>query len=333
MVSTDYFSYAGKSFFIVVDRYSGWLSIYRAGKDGALGLIQTMKEYFSTFGIAQQVTSDGGPQYTSQMTRKFFKDWGVCHRITSSYFPHANTRAELGVKSAKRMLRENIGLDGNLRTDQFLRALMIHRNTPDRDTGLSPAQVIFGRATRNFFPIKPGNYQPRQEWRISMQQRELALAQRHVRKGGDLAEHTKKLAPLGVGQVVLIQNQSGKNPRRWERSGQVVEVLAFDQYRIKVDGSGRISLRNRRFLRPITPYNRIETGTQDGQEGADSVEPPLGDSLTKVPRRSERVRHPPQRYGIGVINGSRSSQEGGHRRAATYSIQCRYQPTIDSIDV
>ena len=220
-------------------------------------------------------------------------------------------------------------IDGNLKTDQFLRALMIHRNTPDRDTGLSPAKVIFGRATRNFFPIKPGNFQPRPEWRISMQQRELALAQRHVRKGGDLAEHTKKLAPLEIGQVVLIQNQSGKNPRRWERSGQVVEVLTFDQYRIKVDGSGRISLRNRRFLKPITPYNRIKTGTQDG---ADSVEPPPGESATQVLRRSERVKHPPQRYGIGGISGSRSFHEGGHRRAADYDIQRRRQPTISSAD-
>ena len=114
------------------------------------------------------------------MTEKFFRDWGVSHRITSSYFPHSNTRAEIGVKSAKRMLRENLGPNGSLKTDQFLRALMVHRNTPDRDTGVSPAQVIFGRATKNFFPIKPGNFKPRSEWRINSQQREIALARRHT---------------------------------------------------------------------------------------------------------------------------------------------------------
>ena len=52
MVCTDYFSFAGKSYFIMVDRYSGWLLVYKAAKDGAEGLISTMKEYFSTFGIA-----------------------------------------------------------------------------------------------------------------------------------------------------------------------------------------------------------------------------------------------------------------------------------------
>ena len=110
MVCTDYFSFAEKSYYIIVDRYSGWLSVYKATKDGATGLISTMKEYFSTFGIAEQVTSDEGSQYTSQKTQKFFNDWGISHRTSSSYFPHSNQRAEQGVKSAKRMIRDKISI-------------------------------------------------------------------------------------------------------------------------------------------------------------------------------------------------------------------------------
>ena len=37
------------------------------------------------------------------------------------------------------------------------------------DTGLSPAQLIFGRATRkNFFSIKQGNLQRRIEWKSNL---------------------------------------------------------------------------------------------------------------------------------------------------------------------
>ena len=96
-VCTDYFSFAGKSYYIVVDRYSGWLSIYKAGKDGAAGFISTMKEYFSTFGISSEVSSDEGSQYTSQATQNFFKPWAVQHRLSSVYYPHSNQRAEQGV--------------------------------------------------------------------------------------------------------------------------------------------------------------------------------------------------------------------------------------------
>ena len=53
---------------------------------------------------------------------------------------------------------------------------MLHRNTPDRDTGLSPSQIIFGRAVRKYFPIKPGNLTLHSEWRVTMEQREKALA-------------------------------------------------------------------------------------------------------------------------------------------------------------
>ena len=35
----------------------------------------------------------------------------------------------------------------------------------------------------------------------------------------------------------------------------VVETLDHDQYRIRIDGSGRTTLRNRRFIRPIIPFN------------------------------------------------------------------------------
>ena len=64
-----------------------------------------------------------------------------------------------------------------------------------------------------------------------MEQREKALARRHAVRGKDLSDHTKTLVPLEVGQVVLVQNQTNKNPSRWDRSGHVVEVLPFYQYK------------------------------------------------------------------------------------------------------
>ena len=152
------------------------------------------------------------------------------------------------------MLRENVSNTGTLDTDKFRRAILTHRNTPDRDTGVSPAQIVFGRPIRDFIPIKPGLYQPRQEWVLTRERRELALARRHVVQERRLTEHTKTLPKLKVSDVVMIQNQSGPHPLKWDRSGMVVEVLPFDQYKVKMDGSGRLSLRNRKFLRPITPF-------------------------------------------------------------------------------
>ena len=52
------------------------------------------------------------------------------------------------------------------------------------------------------------------------------------------------------------QNQAGNHPRRWERTGIVVETKDHDQYNVGVDGTGRLTLRNRRFLRNFTPIFR-----------------------------------------------------------------------------
>ena len=51
--------------------------------------------------------------------------------------------------------------------------------------------------------------------------------------------------------MVQIQNQRGVNPKRWCKSGKIVEKLEFNQYLVKVDGGGRLTRRNRRFLKKI----------------------------------------------------------------------------------
>ena len=59
---------------------------------------------------------------------------------------------------------------------------------------------------------------------------------------------------LDVGDRVMFQNQSGRFPKKWDKSGVVIEKKGNDQHVVKVDGSGRLTLRNRRFLRKYKPH-------------------------------------------------------------------------------
>ncbi|KAK8372773.1 hypothetical protein O3P69_019987 [Scylla paramamosain] len=45
-----------------------------------------------------------------------------------------------------------------------------------------------------------------------------------------------------------MQNQASGT---WDRTGLIVEALPYRQYTVRLDGSGRISLRNRKHLRPV----------------------------------------------------------------------------------
>ena len=158
------------------------------------------------------------------------------------------------VKSAKRMIMENTGPQGDVDIPAFQRAMLTYRNTPTPLDNRSPAEILFGRQIRDFVPVMPGKYEPCDTWKDTAANRKKALMERHAKEVEALLPHTRKMPPLKVGNSVRIQNQTGNAPRRWDKSGQVVEVRQNDQYAIKVHGSGRVTLRNRQFLRLYVPH-------------------------------------------------------------------------------
>ena len=68
--------------------------------------------------------------------------------------------------------------------------MLQYRNTPDRDTGLSPAQMTFGRPIMDFIPILPGSYRPHNTWIETSRGREEAMRARNVRNTERLTEQS-----------------------------------------------------------------------------------------------------------------------------------------------
>ncbi len=84
---------------------------------------------------------------------------------------------------------------------------------------------LFGTPIRDLIPILPGKYHPHSTWTDTLHQTEMALRHRHMTHQEKWSDHT----------------------------GTVIEVRQFHQYLVRVDGSGRHTLRNRKFLRKYTP--------------------------------------------------------------------------------
>ena len=148
----------------------------------------------------------------------------------------------------------NISPNGNLNNDSFLRSLLQLCNTPDPDCDLSPAEIVFGHPLRDAFSFVNqlatfSNRFIRRTWREAWRAKEAALRVGAKRTNDALSSRTLPLRPLRCGDCVFIQNQRGRHPRSSDKVGTVVEELDFDQYNVKVGGSGRITRRNRRFLR------------------------------------------------------------------------------------
>ena len=261
-IFADYFCFAGHNYLIVGDRLSGWTEIFSTPSgtpgSGARGLVKCLRRMFSMFGVPMILSSDGGPEFAAEFTRDFLRKWGVQHRISSAYNPKSNGRAEVAVKSAKRLLRSNINKSGSLDSDKLLRAMLTFRNTPDMDCHLSPAQILFGHPLRDALSfsskLRKFSYpMMSRRWREAWDLKEDALRTRYVRNTENMNRTCKPLPPLKAKDRCFIQNGHGNHPRKWGSTGEIMEVLPFDKYVIKVDGSRKLTTRNRRFLKLYSP--------------------------------------------------------------------------------
>ena len=94
-------------------------------ESGAQGLCKALRRIMITFGVPIEISSDGGPEFSAGETKAFLKKWGIQHRLSSVAFPSSNGRAELAVKTAKRMLMDNISPNGSLDNDSMVRVLLM----------------------------------------------------------------------------------------------------------------------------------------------------------------------------------------------------------------
>ena len=180
--------------------------------------------------------------------------WKVAIRQSSAYYPQSNGRAEAGVKSLKRLLKGNIGSRGAINTDSIAYALLQYRNTPMRGINKSPSELALGRQLRDSIPLPRERYNINQNWARQLRNREKQMIETNEASKMYYNSKSKELKPLTTNDKVLCQNERTK---KWDRSGVIIEVLPYRQYSIRMDGSGRISLRNRRHLQKLNLSNNV----------------------------------------------------------------------------
>ena len=94
MIAADYCDVKGRTWLVVADRFSGWLSLFYYAKEAtAQDLIAKMKQIFTTFGVSEHFSSDEGSQFRAREFQQFLAQYGVEHRVSSAYFPHSNLHA------------------------------------------------------------------------------------------------------------------------------------------------------------------------------------------------------------------------------------------------
>ena len=64
---------------VTMDRLTGWPDVRRAknSDSGARGLVQLLRDLFTTIGIPEELAMDRGTEYVSHEVQQFLKTYGV----------------------------------------------------------------------------------------------------------------------------------------------------------------------------------------------------------------------------------------------------------------
>jgi len=157
MPTADLFSLGDKEYMVYTDRLSGFPLVAKyASSSSASTLVNDFCYLFCLMGVPNILRSDSGPQFRAELTQQFLHKWGVKWVPSSPGYPQSNGHAEASVKAVKHLLAKS---GGKLKSPEFQEGLLEFRNTPHAD-GLSPAQVLFGRALRSRLPASWRLYKP-----------------------------------------------------------------------------------------------------------------------------------------------------------------------------
>ena len=281
----------GNYFFILVDAHSKWVEIFKTKGTATSDVIRCLQHVYATFGLPVSIVSDNGPCFTSVEFKEFVNKGGVKHITTAVYKPSTNGLAEKMVQTFKNTLKKSTDPVG-LTIDKFL---FNYRLTPHSTTGVSPAELMFGRKMRNRFdlllPDGTSNHSPVNTDRVHsrVQAKQSSQIKNHCRR--------PRKAEFPVNSKVMARNY-GRYGGKWIPA-TIDKITGPLSYRCRLDDGEKIKRHQDQLHRradsvsPAPPLQRIP----NFNSGTDLTPAPMSEEDRQLPRRSERIRKPVVRYG------------------------------------
>ena len=133
--------------FTIIDRYTRWLEAVplqsMTAQDCARALLRT---WIARFGVPDELTSDQGRQFTSNLWKELNVSLGIHSQTTTAYHPQANGMVE----RTHRVLKERLMARGAASSwmDHLPLVLLGIRTSARADSNLCPAEMTFGTSLR-----------------------------------------------------------------------------------------------------------------------------------------------------------------------------------------
>ena len=274
---------------------SKWPEIIPLKTITARAVAEAMMKVFATTGIPLQLLTDQGSQFVGSLVAHLCRDLHIDKVKTAPYHPECNGVVERMHGTLGSMLTKAVSL-GQDWVGQVPFALFALRSSPNRDTGFSPFQLVFGHSVRTPLDIlhqgwaemsfQDLNTEEWSEWLVAR------LESWHdiLRDRGEEASKNRKKAhdkraverTLVKGDRVWcrIPGMTKKLKESWHGPYEVVEAVNRVDYKVKL-GRGRSKILHINNLKKFHPRGeevlRLAVVAEDCEE--DEL---LGPKLSEV---------------------------------------------------
>ena len=298
-VSADFYGPVptGEYILVLVDGHSRYPEVDIVKSTSAVAVIPKIDRMLSTHGVPHIIKTDNGPPFNGSEFKKYSKEKGFIHRKITPYWPKANAEAERFMRTMGKAIRTAHAEGKNWRPalNQFL---LNYRATAHVTTGVSPAELLFGRPIRTKLP------EPAAAAQNSTARKRDAGAKDKMKAYADRKTGARS-SPVKEGDTVLLKQKKenkfstnfGIKPYRVEqRQGSMVIVKGAD---------GRRTARNVTHVKKVPPFRQGQNmNDEDADIGddldqqPDVVQPQLQQEAVPQPLRHNppRARRPPARF-------------------------------------
>ncbi len=129
--------------FTIIDCMSKWMEAIPLSETSAAACAKALTfPWISRFGVPEMITSDRGPQFTSNLWFQLCEMLNISHKQTTAYHPESYGAVERLHRCLKDALRAHAAVETWSEVLPFV--LLGLRAQPREDTGLSLAEVVFG---------------------------------------------------------------------------------------------------------------------------------------------------------------------------------------------
>ena len=146
----------GESLLVTVDYYSRWIEVDVVRNTTSSAIIRCLENHFTHHGIPETLRTDNGPNLVSHEMEEFLDELGIKHKKTISLWPRANGEVERQNKSLLKAMRA-AQAERKPWKRELRKYLLAYRSTPHTTTGVSPAELLYGRKIRTKMPEFEGD--------------------------------------------------------------------------------------------------------------------------------------------------------------------------------